>query len=270
MLLYAEKTYLVYFNYFKKKVKKFKYWSKSAGNITFKDNGTSETLRNKTIIRGNLISACLRKNISTHVPTYRSLSIDDFSHYLAGIIDSCGSFTKNSELILIFKPIDISLAYYIKKRLGYGSVRKVLNKNVIALIISKEQGIQHVLYLINNKMRSVKKLNQINKHIFNPPKITLNKSSCLKNYWLSGVSDILGYFNLNRGELFLKLELNNDKLLSFILQFLGGTYEKSFNSYTYKSNNLVKIIGYFDKYHLLSKKHVDYLKFRKRYLKEGA
>jgi len=72
-----------------------------------------------------------------------------------------------------------------------------------------------------------------------------------------------------------QIDQKKDDLLLLIKNFLGGNigYRKSKdteseNLYTYDSSSLGsarKVIKYFDKYHLLSHKHVDYLKWRKTY-----
>ena len=54
-------------------------------------------------------------------------------------------------------------------------------------------------------------------------------------------------------------------------QFLGGNIisNKNKDCFIYYSNNFAsakKIINFFDKYHLLSSKHINYLKWRKSYL----
>jgi len=114
-LLYAGITFILSFKYLVliDKVKILKQWSKSAGN-KFKF-GTSETLRNGTIInlKNNI------KPISIHVPKYlRPINDEEFGYYLAGLIDGSGSFSKTQELIIMFHIKNISLAYYIKKKIG--------------------------------------------------------------------------------------------------------------------------------------------------------
>jgi hypothetical protein len=60
-------------------------------------------------------------------------------------------------------------------------------------------------------------------------------------------------------------------LLTLIQATFGGDlgYRKATNTYYYGSTsftNARKIIRYFDHYHLLSSKHIHYLKWRKVYL----
>ena len=56
-----------------------------------------------------------------------------------------------------------------------------------------------------------------------------------------------------------------------IKEFLGGNigYRKSQDTYYYGSTSFgsaKKVINYFDHFHLLSSKHVNYLKWRKAYI----
>ena len=62
-----------------------------------------------------------------------------------------------------------------------------------------------------------------------------------------------------------------DYLLVLIKGFLSGNigYRKSQNTYYYGSTSFgsaKKVVTYFDHYHLLSTKHVNYLKWRKAYI----
>jgi len=166
-------------------VKKFKE-SQSAGNdfiklgcpqFKFKEVGTSETTREESPI--NLISV--------HVPTHKKeLNDHEFGHYLAGLIDGDGHFSTLS-LVIAFHSSDISLAYYLKKRLQFGNVYKVKGKHACNFILSKKEGLIKVLLLINGKMRTNSKLVQVNRIITSKKLVfvegfTLNESLDLKNH----------------------------------------------------------------------------------------
>ena len=116
---------------------------------------------------------------------------DKFGHYLAGLIDGDGHFSSKQQLIIVFHSLDVSLAYYIKDRLGFGNVRKVKDKNAFLLIISNKKGIEKVINLINGKIRTVNKFNQIINNILNSVtysefskevNLKLNLDKNLKNY----------------------------------------------------------------------------------------
>ena len=85
----------------------------------------------------------------------------------SGLIDGEGNFSSRQQLVIAFHSLDVSLAYYIKKRLGYGSVKKVKNKNAIILVVAAREGIKKVINLINGKIRTENKFNQITNNILN-------------------------------------------------------------------------------------------------------
>ena len=248
-----------------------------------KAEGSSETLRNKT---KNLI-----KNVSVpaeHVPTHLKPTTDtEFGYYLAGLIDGDGHFSNTPQLVIVFNNLDASLAYFIKQRLGYGNVYKVKNKKAIILVVGKLEGISKVINLINGKIRYKNKLDQIRKNILTKPyfinftDISLNNDNNLNNYWLSGFADadasfqikILNRKNRTKPEIRLAFQIDQkkDDLLLVIKQSLGGNlgYRKNTDTYYYSSTSFgsaKKVINYFDNYHLLSSKYLDYLRWRKAYL----
>jgi hypothetical protein len=160
-------------------VKILKQKSISVGNIysNYIQNGTSETLRNETVINKENV-----KPISFHVPIHlKPLNDDQFGHYLAGLIDGDGHFSRQQQLIIVFHSLDVSLAYYIKTRIGFGSVKKVKDKKAFLFIIADRKGLEKVLNLINGKIRTENKFNQICNNILNHAKyVEFGKNLCLK------------------------------------------------------------------------------------------
>ena len=145
-------------------VKILKQWSQSAGNTIILSSGTSETIRNNS---ENI------KNISIHVPTHlKPLNDEQFGHYLAGLIDGDGHFSSQEQLVIVFSSPDIQLAYYIKKIIGFGHVKKVKNKNAYLYIISNKDGIIKVINLINGKLITFNKFNQVINNILSHSKYT--------------------------------------------------------------------------------------------------
>jgi hypothetical protein len=71
-------------------------------------------------------------------------------------------------LIIVFSSPDVQLAYYIKKIIGFGNVKKVKDKNAYLYIISNKNGILKTIHLINNKLRTINKYNQVMNIIMNP------------------------------------------------------------------------------------------------------
>lgn len=129
------------------------------------ESGTSETTRNNTE---------KIKNISIHVPTHlKPLNDIQFGHYLAGLIDGDGHFSSKQQLVIVFSSSDIQLAYYIKKIIGFGQVKKVKDKNAYLFIISKKDGIIRTINLINGKLRTINKFNQVINNILANPKYSV-------------------------------------------------------------------------------------------------
>ena len=176
-------------------VKKLKQWNKSAGNILFRaiEYETSETLRNETV-----------KLISEHVPKHlKPVNVENFGHYLAGLIDGDGHFSSKQQLVIAFSSPDVKLAYYIKKVIGFGNVKKVKDKNAYVYIISNKDGIIRTINLINGKLRTLNKFNQVISNILAYPKYSaeninfnINISNDFYNHWIAGFSDADASFQI--------------------------------------------------------------------------
>lgn len=285
-LLYAGTTSLSSFKYSIKHdiVKKLKRRSISAGNILNTINGTSETLRNGTVVEIENV-----KHVSIHVPKHlRPLNEEQFGHYLAGLIDGYGNFSKIQQLIIVFSSRDAFLAYYLKSNLGHGYVKKVKDKNAYVLIVSNKNGILKVINLINGKVRTKHRFDQVVNNVLANNKykdlninFTLNTSKNFDNHWLAGFTDAQGGFqikiikriNRNKPEIRLNFQIDQktDFLLKDIKNYLGGNigYRKTQDTYYYGSTSFgsaFNVIQYFDKFHLQSRKHVSYLGWRRVYI----
>jgi len=264
-------------------VKKLEKWRKSAGNILSIKNGTSETLRDGVIV--NLENV---KRVSDHVPKHlKPLNNEQFGYYLAGLIDGDGHFSKAQQLVITFSSPDAFLAYYLKKRLGYGNVRKVKDKNAYLLIVSNQKGMLNVINLINGKLKTEHRFNQVINNVLSHTKyvdqnsnFTIDSSKNFDNHWLAGFSDadasfqikIINRITSNKPEIRLNFQIDQKSnfLLNMLKEYLGGNivYRKSQDTYYYGSTNFgsaKKIIEYFDQYHLQSRKHISYLRWRKVY-----
>ena len=284
-LLYAEISslhsngYYIY-NYI---VIKPEQWRQSAGNCLYFKLGTSETLRNGTVINSEHI-----KKISVHVSKHiKPLNDEQLGHYLAGLIDGDGHFSKIKQLVIVFSISDEFLAYYLKARLGYGSVTRVKGNNACTLVISKKDGILHVLNLINGKLRAKHRFDQVINNILIPGYdksgmvFTINNSSDFYNHWLAGFSDADASFQIKILEgktkskpevrINFKIDQKSDSLLKLIKDYLGGNigYRDKNDTYYYGSTSFgsaINVINYFDAFHLQSKKHISYLRWRKVYI----
>jgi hypothetical protein len=115
------------------------------------------------------------KIISDHLPIYKKpVSDEEFGYYLAGLIEGDGYINKKAiNLTISFHRLDAPLAYYIKKRIGYGVVDKVKDKNALIYRANLEGSIV-IAKLINGKLRTDKlnnfycQLELINKRVPTP------------------------------------------------------------------------------------------------------
>lgn len=229
------------------------------------------------------------KKINIHIPTHiKPLTDEDFGHYLAGLIDGDGNFSYR-QCTLVFNILDSSSAFYIKKRLQFGTVTKIPSKNAIKLVISKKEGLEKIVNLVNGKLRVPFKLECIKKHLlhsyltpFNLKKnLSLNTSTDLNNYWLAGFIDADGSFQIKivvrkkrmvpEVRLNLQIDQKTCDLLFLIQKQFGGNigYRSSQDTYYYGSTSFgvaKTFINYFDKYHLLSTKYLNYCMWRKVYI----
>ena len=280
-MLYAKSTLIRYryeISHWRRSVIKL-YLSISAGYIFFKKNVSSETSHNEIIENVKLIS--------DHVPKHnKPLTDNDFGHYLAGLIDGDGYFSKIGQLVIVFSLPDAFLAYFIKSQLGFGKVRKVKDKNAYLFIISSKNGMIKVLNIINGKLRTAKRLNQIKQMFIYKPELhivnyTTNEDKDLCNYWLAGFSDADASFQVKWIERYTRkypevrinfqIDQKDNYLLLLIKGFLGGNigYRNTQDTYYYGSTSFGSarnVIKYFDRYHLQSSKHISYLRWRKVYI----
>lgn len=113
--------------------------SQSAGNPEYR--GSSETICGGIVAGVNPVSA--------RAPKPRKPNSDiAFGEYLAGLIDGDGHFNVQQQLVIAFHISDAPLAYFVKRRVGFGSVRRVKGKNAVILVISSQAGMERVLHLI--------------------------------------------------------------------------------------------------------------------------
>lgn len=324
ILLYAEKNYKVYKYslYFINIwiVTKLYIWVNQQETLLINIiKGSSETKRNNILcifiilyykylsfIRKFHINFYLNINkISTHIPNkYKPLNDNQLGYYLAGLIDGNGYFdNQNGNLIITYHFKDISAAYWLKDQIKYGRVSK--NKKVIKFIISHSNGLLYILELINGKLKTNYKYNQIINNLLYKNKLvsnnfyskyknfTLGNINDFDNHWLTGFIDSNGLFKINIlncktiSEIKLKLQIThkNKDLLDSIKSFiLNNSSLLDTNKICYLSTGINKddniiyyletisydafkiIINYIDKYPLISYKYLNYLYLRKTYL----
>ena len=252
---------------------------RSAGNFTVSTKATARTI--------NTYNSYINlPKISEHVPDHRNnLTDQEFGSFLAGLIEGDGWFGLK-ELHIIFSERDISLAYFIKKRIGFGNVYKIKDKKAVRYICNKKSGLSYILNLINGKLISQPKYQQLIKHNYSqylnyeilPP---LNEVS-LNSFWLAGFTQADGCFHISvvnskthKTGFSVRLEFSikqNDSVpLKLLYSALNSGNLSIYNSgiWCYKSSGYktaFNLINYFDTFNLFAGKYVDYLKFRKVYI----
>ena len=251
----------------------------SAGNFSFSTK--TSVVTKKTYTKYTDLP-----KISEHVPEHKSdLTDDELGQFLAGLIEGDGWFGKK-EIHIIFSEEDTSLAYFIKKRIGFGNVYKIKDKKAVRYICKNLKGLSIILSLINGKLVSHYKYDQLIKHDYaldfniniKPP---LNKLST-DNYWLAGFTQADGCFHISvikfktsktgyNVRLEYSLKQNDHIPLKLLYDILkkGNLSQYHTGIWCYKSSGYstsYDLITYFDKYHLFGGKYISYLKFRKTYI----
>ena len=251
----------------------------SAGNFGFSTEATAVTKNTYTNFKNLPL-------ISEHVPNHNSnLTDDEFGYFLAGLIEGDGWFGKK-ELHIVFAEEDTSLAYYIKKRIGHGNVYKIKDKKAVRYICKNTNGLSLILYLINGKLVSNCKYDQLIKHNyseqFNIVILSPLKALSLDNSWLAGFTQADGCFHISvaksktqktgysvRLEYSLKQNDNLPLKLLYDNIKMGNISQYSTGIWCYKSTGFKTawtLINYFDKFNLFAGKYINYLKFRKVYI----
>lgn len=261
------------------KIYLFFYKGQSAGNFGFSTKATAVTKNTYTSYKNLTL-------ISEHVSKHKSnITNNELGYFLAGLIEGEGWFGFK-ELHINFSEEDISLAYYIKKRIGHGSVYKIKDKKEVRYICKNKNGLFIILSLINGKLVSNLKYDQLIKHNysrhFNIEILPPLKKISLDNYWLAGFTQGQGCFHISvpkskshksgysvRLEFSLKQNDYYPLTLIYNIIKMGNLSQYSTGIWCYKSsgfNTAFTLINYFDNYNLFAGKYKSYLKFRKVYI----
>ena len=288
IFLYFFYLYFYFFYIFKiikVKINKFKififYVKQSA------DNFLVFLIKEKAEVIFHIKSSLISKNflISDHLKKHKKPdSLEEIGYYIAGLIEGSSQICVG-EINIFFNIRDISLAFFVKKIIGYGLVKIDKKVNICYYKVIKKEGRKKILNLINGKLRGYEKIEQFKKYDydkeFNINILPPANFDILNNYWLTGFSENNSYFiiylNSNKivkNKLNLKLIYNifhkNEDFLLKIKETFGGCIlknnNKDFFEYTTSSfENAKKIISYFDKFQLNSTKFISYIKWRKVY-----
>lgn len=251
---------------------KIQYKGQLAGNVAVAaspGHGSSETTRGACILKDNL-----------------------FKHWFIGFLEGKGSFIidkdKNLEFRIVHKSTDASVLFFIKKKLGFGIVRKQDKvKNNHLFRVNDEKGLLKLISILNGNLFLYSKekefrflIDKYNK-IYRTTLVYLknnNNPPDLSNYWLSGFTDAVGSFTCTIKDkpdksglvklsftLYQKGNIDQMKYLAEILKgkthYNNGVYETTVNT-----TKLSKIINYLNIHPLKTNKSIVYFNIRKIYI----
>ena len=257
------------------------YPGQSAGNFSFSTKATAVT-------KNTYNSYKILPKISEHVPAPAkiiNLTNNEFGYFLAGLIEGDGWFG-NNVLHIVFAEKDTSLAYSIKKRIGYGNVYKIKDKKAVRYVCKNQKGLHIILSLINGKLLSKPKYEQLINHNYN------EKFNCdiktpsnlftLDNHWFAGFTQADGCFYISlvkskthKTGFSIRLEFSikqNDAVplkLLYATVKLGNLSQYSSGIWCYKSSGFktaAVLLNYFNTFNVFAGKYTDFLKFRKVYI----
>jgi hypothetical protein len=124
---------------------------------------------------------------------------NDLGHYLAGLIEGDGHFSKK-QLIISGHKNNQPLFESLVKSIGYGTIRPYSSSaNAIRFVICSKAGLKRVLALINGRFVGEHKYNQLLNHNYDSRfQMVLQTSSGLSfnKFWLCGFINADGCFNI--------------------------------------------------------------------------
>lgn len=245
-MLYAGKISQIY-----EYILNWKYVKKSYILINRQNLNNSLFNFSETKSNNNINYTLFKKEISEHIPNYyKPLNDEQLGHYLSGLIDGDGHFDyQNGNLIIAYALKDVQAAYWLKSMIGYGKISKIKDKQGYKYVLSHSEGLLYVLKLINNKLRTIQKYNQVINNLlckndlvnklfyYEFDNFNYNKSLDFNNHWLSGFMDSDGSFQIkvinrksrSKPEIRLKLQISqkNISILNDIKYFLCNLHNKS-------------------------------------------
>lgn len=213
-----------------------------------------------------------------------------FAYFLAGLIDGDGSIDKKGNVIICFHSRDLSVAYYVKKIIGHGHVRKIKDKKAWIYNTTNHVGNMKIANLIWDKVRHpsrILRLEHVNATHDNydfQNKCGDNRPFDLNNHWLAGFIQADGSFQIKIlkrkheslkkiTEIRLVIQVDQKKkvLLQLIQDHLGGYigYRAKQDTYYYSSvsfHNCALWLTYLDNYQVMGSSLTLYWMWRKCYL----
>lgn len=241
-----------------------------------------------------------RQLVSVHLgPRYRAdksepknaLLKDDemFGYYLAGLIEGDG-YIGEREISIAFSDKDAKNAYWLKERIGYGSIMPYKGKAAIRLCFYSKDARKRVFELINGKFVAPYKMFNLKRYEYdlklNMPILPIKVFDLWSNPWFAGFADADGSFGIDIKEskthklgfnvvIHLRIKQKFREALDVIKTAFGGNISTiykddvrqifAYSSTSFKiSHNMIK---YFDQFPPLNdSKYLHYIRWRKVYL----
>ena len=215
--------------------------------------------------------------VSDHVGKMRVLGREEWGDYLAGLIDGNGRIGEG-EIEIRLRGGEHSLAYKLKKEVGYGVVRE-LEGGVVLYKVKKEGGMGVISKAIEGRLRTEEKVEQLRRSVGREVR-PIREDGDMNNYWLAGLMDSKGRLEIGLereggvGKVELRLEIGlkgGEGLLRKVREYLkGGSVlrDEEGEMGIYRNagmGGVYRVIGYLDKYKMRSRRYVSYLKYRKVY-----
>lgn len=241
------------------------------------------------------------KHVTIHAPkAQKPQTAQQLGYFLAGLIDADGHISKNSYVIIAFAQKHVSVAYYIKRCIGYGIVKKVKHKKAYTYTLCNLAGITVIANLIRHKLRCANKIVHFNSRLL--PRVGGTATIpdvgpvSINNHWLAGFIQGDGSFQiklitrptvanvnsmcqqvqnkapLKEVRIVIQIDQKTGLLLNQIKSTFAGYvgYRKTNHTYYYSSvnfSNAVKFINYLDRYQVMGACLTCYWLWRKAYLR---
>lgn len=282
---------LLKFHYMREHLKTI--WSTQEYILLGKIQMVRQSAGNQTLLLNDGVGSSETTCETLNIIDSNSLNFNsDFKYWFIGFTEGDGSFIINKNGYLEFKvtqsSINAQILFYIKKELRFGSVSVQDKKNKTHHFRVRDQkGILKLIHIFNGNLLTERKNNQFklwleafNKAYNTDIKLIQNSNyPTLDNAWLSGFSDSEGCFTVSvvkRSETYNQVHVRyilsqkgELELMTKIAEMLNGkvSHLKSYNGYnmTVNLSKLSKVISYFNKYSLKTKKYIDYFNWLKAY-----
>lgn len=189
------------------------------------------------------------------------------------------------QTFFIINQKDPKVLFYIKKQLGFGTVKK-LNSGYWRYCVTSLKGTKILINIFKNNLK-LNKTNNIFKlfvqaynsrvlieESFDIESIKQNLELTLNNGWLAGFIDAVGCFSVNVKNrlIYLRFSISQIDSYNIIIQLknllnLGNIIKEDINLYKYYYSSInpkiYKLIDYLEKYPLKSNKNIDFVKWKK-------